>query len=314
MPPSAPSLSSQCKSGAFSHRYERGGSGRSIPPFSLDWRKLVAQSDRYPCKIQSSCHAPSLWLLVRKVWHRWKTILAAILRLVTELSSNFDTLADWLGRNESRVVSSEGPRRYVSSICWTKIGRRLASVEMRSMCKGCAALELIRKIGCERLFAFDRLGRKLKGSFRAFVKEYLINLSKEMHYIEKRIRSFSRTILLDMLINSVTWWKMAHQDGIFVEDGISSHNSQRTFPIKLTLTNLRMSVLQPFPSLSLSPPFVSLSLSTPFHKSEKRCALTIQRTPPCPPFPGRKRRKEKRRKEKRQVPIHRASGRQVFVA
>lgn len=116
-----------------------------------------------------------------------------------------------------------------------------------------AALELIRKIGCERLFAFDRLGRKLKGSFRAFVKEYLINLSKEMHYIEKRIRSFSRTILLDMLINSVTWWKMAHQDGIFVEDGISSHNSQRTFPIKLTLTNLRMSVLQPFPSLSLSP-------------------------------------------------------------
>lgn len=75
---------------------------------------------------------------------------------------------------------------------------------MRSMCKGCAALELIRKIGCERLFAFDRLGRKLKGSFRAFVKEYLINLSKEMHYIEKRVRSFSRTILLDMLINSVT--------------------------------------------------------------------------------------------------------------
>lgn len=47
------------------------------------------------------------------------------------------SIADWLGRNESRVVSSEGPRRYVSSICWTKIGRRLVSVETRSMCKGC---------------------------------------------------------------------------------------------------------------------------------------------------------------------------------
>lgn len=51
---------------------------------------------------------------------------------------------------------------------------------------------------------------------------------------------------------------------------ISSHNSQRTFPIKLTVTNLRMSVLQPFLPLFLFPRFPVIINPVPRERGKVR--------------------------------------------